>query len=105
VVKLKGVRVIADESGAPTHQTHLEATFNIQDCNRKTTLEQDLVLTKNHEGWTASMVMDGFPPQESTELAVLKLADWFTRMGNAITQDKEKFGVINLNEIQRGGKL
>lgn len=71
-------------------------TFKVIANDEKTTLDQDLVLTRNHEGWFAAMEMKGFPPQETPAQAAEKLADWFQRM--AIAMRSGRYDAIDLND-------
>ncbi len=49
------------------------------------TANMELIREKGFRGaWSASIIMDNFPPQKTAAAAALKLADWMTRLGRAI---------------------
>lgn len=105
MIKLKNVRVIAEENGAPSNQTHLVAMFEVTHKAPDTDVFQDLVLTKSACGWKAEMEMDNFPYQETAEDAALTLARWFKRLAAELEHSSKLFGPINLDSMARGGKL
>ena len=69
--------VVTDEKG-------VTVTFSIAHNDNVTTVEQELVLRKTVEGWTARMEMVNFPNQSTITQSAHKLAEWFERMAQEI---------------------
>ena len=69
-----------------------EFSYSVEHNNGTTSLEQTLVIQGlDHlfsPRWVASIKFDEFPPQQSPELAALKLAEWMERLAAAIRSGK-----------------
>ena len=72
-------------------------TFSIKHNNNSTTLDQDLILKKSADGWTAYMEMVDFPPQKTITESAHKLAEWFERMACEIRA--HEYDSLNLNDF------
>ena len=78
----------------------LIAVFNVSHDNGKTTVDQNLILTKKCGKWTAELNFDEFPKDfEDVEGAIMKMGDWLTRLGSEIKENTFNFNDINLNDI------
>lgn len=75
----------------------LTARFNVAHNNGQTTVDQDLVLRRYGDGWSAEMSMEGFPEQKTATEAAHKLAEWFDRL--AATIKRSEFDIIDLNNL------
>ena len=75
----------------------VEARYAVVFDNSETTLEQELVLTHDGDGWVASMNMDDFPAQRTVTASAWKLAEWMEKMAKAIKDNT--FDGINLNSF------
>lgn len=73
------------------------AVFNISHNNMKTTLDQDLLLTRTGDGWVARMDMQEFPAQKTITASAWKLAEWFERLATEIKATE--FDTLNLNDL------
>ena len=73
------------------------ARFNVSHDNGESTVDQDLVLRKNANGWTAEMAMAEFQDHDTATAAARKLADWFERLGAELK--KLECDSINLNDL------
>lgn len=81
-VVLKSVK--KDLKGVVPANMGAEVVYNVSHNDLKVTVEQDLILRRDPEGWAAEMPMDGFPKQVSAKDAALKLAEWMEKMAEAI---------------------
>ena len=80
------------------NQNSVTVTFIVGHNNGKTTLTQDLVLTKSIDGWTPSMdVMIGVEPSKTITAAAWKFAECMERMAEAIKDNT--FDEININNL------
>lgn len=75
----------------------VKAAFIVQHNNGKTTLEQDLHLSRTYHGWKAEIKMDGMPHSKTCTAAAWKTAEWLERLAKAIKSSA--YDQINLNGL------
>lgn len=91
------IKSLKSDKGRLDSQGNVEVIFKVSSNDTRITLEQELILTKSQDGWTAKMPMDKFPPQETATDSALKLADWMEKMAAAIKD--HDFDLIDLNKL------
>ena len=77
-------------------------TFEVSHNNGKTTLRQDLVLTRGADRmWTATMEFKDFPRCDTAKRAVDTLEDWMHRLADAmeLAADGSEFEFVRLEDI------
>jgi hypothetical protein len=69
--------------------------YNISHNNGLSTVDQDLILTRHIDGtWSANILFDNFPTQDTPQDATNKLAEWMDKLRKALINNN--FGIINI---------
>ncbi|MCK5611278.1 hypothetical protein KAR91_55930 [Candidatus Pacearchaeota archaeon] len=87
-IKLKSLN---SEEGA------VDVVYDVSSNNEKTTVTQELLLTKKNGAWRACMPMDDFPDCKTISEAVEKLSNWMERLSSAIKD--QKFDTVDLDKL------
>ena len=90
-IKLKSLHL-----NPKTTPREIDMVYDVTHNTGRMSLEQELLLTRDIEGWKADMLFDGMPSADNPTDAVEKLADWLERMAESL----RKFDpTIDLNKL------